>query len=76
MLPLAALTTVYAVSNNDTFSAIPNPITGYYRMSGLPSGSYDVWMDAGSGSYQDTLINNVQVTYGTETNLGTLTLQP
>lgn len=74
VLPLAAFSTVYAVNGTDTFSAIPNLVSGYYKMSGLPSGNYSVWIDANAGGYLDTMISNVTVTYGMETDLGIITL--
>jgi hypothetical protein len=76
VLPLAAMTTVYAVNGVDTFSAIPNALDGFYRITGLPAGTYNVYYDAGLVTYQDTAINNVTVTYGTEVNLNTITLLP
>ncbi len=74
--PLHSLTTVYAVSGIDTFAAIPDPINGYFRISGLPQATYDVWFDTDAPTLQDQMIPNVQVVYGTETNLGTITLLP
>jgi hypothetical protein len=74
-LPLAALTTVYAINGLDTFSAIPDPINGYFLISGLPAGSYNVLLDAGVLPFTDSMINNVSVTYGNQTDLGTITLQ-
>jgi hypothetical protein len=75
VLPLAAMTTVYAVNGVDTFSAIP-AVDGFYRITGLPAATYNVYFDAGVITYQDQVINNVQVTYGTEMNLNTVTLLP
>jgi hypothetical protein len=76
VLPLAALTTVYAINGTDTFSAIPAPVTGFYQISGLPAGTYKVWYDASLATYQDLTVNNVQVTYGSSTDLGITTLTP
>lgn len=75
VLPLGALTTVYAINATDTFVAIP-AIDGFYSFSGLASGTYNVWFDAGVVAYRDTTINSVSVSYGTEVNLGTITLNP
>jgi hypothetical protein len=75
VLPAAAFTTVYAVSGTDTFSAIPNA-NGYFQVTGLPSGSYTVVYDADVAAYHDLTTNNVNVTYGVSTDLGTITLLP
>jgi hypothetical protein len=76
VLPLAAGTTVYAINGVDTFAAIPDPVDGFFRITGLPQGSYQVWYDAQLGTYSDVWKNNVQVTYGQETNLDVVTLLP
>ncbi len=76
VLPLAAMTTVYAINGADTFAAIPDAVTGYFRISGLPEAKYQVWLDAGVAPYQDMIIPDVQVSFGTEANIGTITLQP
>ncbi len=70
VLPAAALTTVYAINGTDTFSAIPAP-NGYYKISGLPSGNYQVYFDAAVSVYTDLMLNDIAVTYGSSTDLGT-----
>lgn len=75
VLPPAALTTVYAINAADTFAAIPAS-NGYFLISGLPSGSYQVYFDAGVVSYKDISLNNVSVSYGVTTDLGTTILVP
>jgi len=76
VFPFASLTTVYAISTADTFSAIPDPVTGYFRISGLQSGSYNVWFDADAPGYQDQFLSNVMVSYGMETDLDTTIILP
>lgn len=76
VLPLNALATVYAINGTDTFAAIPAATDGFFYFNGLPAATYQVWVDAGVLTLQDAFINNVQVTYGTESNLGTITLVP
>lgn len=75
VLPLTSYAIVYAINGTDTFAAIPDPINGYFRISGLPAATYQVWIDAGIG-YQDLMLNNVSVAYGIETDLGIKTLVP
>jgi hypothetical protein len=62
--------TIYNAS--DTAYAIPF-IDGRFKVRGLDSGTYSVFVN-GSNGYQDTTINNVSVTVGKETDLGTITL--
>jgi hypothetical protein len=75
VLPLASLTTVYAINGTDTFSAIPAS-NGYFQIGGLPSGNYQVLYDAGVATYSDVTVNNVQVSYGATTDLGVRTMVP
>lgn len=70
VLPPAANATVHAIQATDTFSAIP-AIDGYFLISGLPAGTYQVWIDADSASaYQDVTIPAVNVSFGVVTDLG------
>lgn len=71
--PADAGVMVYANSGAETYAAIPSA-SGYYRFSGLPSGSYQVTFDATLGSFLDVTVPNVAVTYGAVTNLGPVTL--
>lgn len=56
----------------DTAYALPFG-DGQWKVRGLNTGTYSVYVNAGNG-YQDTTINNVSVTVGKETNVGTITL--
>jgi hypothetical protein len=56
----------------DTAYALPFG-DGEWKVRGLNTGTYSVYVNAGNG-YQDTTINNVSVTVGKETNVGTITL--
>jgi hypothetical protein len=69
VLPLAALTTVYAINGTDTFSAIPAS-NGYFQLSGLPAGTYTVVYDAEAVGFTDVSVNNVNVVFGQTTDLG------
>jgi len=75
VLPLTSLTTVYAINGVDTFSAIPSSFDGFFVIEGLPSGNYTVAFDAATTTgFNDLTMSNVTVTYGMETNLGTVVL--
>lgn len=63
---------VSVYNSKDTAYALPF-LNGQFKVRGLDSGSYSVYINAGNG-YQDTTINNVSVTIGKETDLGTITL--
>jgi len=76
LLPAGSTGVVYAIQGVDTFTAIPDPVDGYFRISGLPAGNYNIWVDADGILYQDVTIPNVQVNYATETNLGNINLVP
>lgn len=65
-----SIVTVYNAT--DTAYALPW-INGEWKVRGLNTGAYSVFVNAGNG-YQDTTINNVSVTVGKETNVGTITL--
>ncbi len=73
VLPGSALVTVYATNGVDTYTAIPNA-DGFYMFQGLEEGTYQITLDASVALFADLTINDVQVTYGQTTDLGTKTL--
>lgn len=77
VLPIEALTTVYAIQNvQDTIAvAIPEP-TGYFRFSGMEEGTYNLKFDAGNEAFQDQELENVNVTFGNITNVGEVIMVP
>ncbi|MES2703185.1 MAG: DUF4382 domain-containing protein [Bacteroidota bacterium] len=75
VLPAAAFTTVYAVNGTDTAAAIPAAADGYFLISGLPTGTYQVLFTPGISLYSSVSMN-VNVSYGTISNVGTITLTP
>lgn len=75
VLPAAAMTTVYATMGTEVYSAIPNA-SGYFMFVGLPNGNYTITYDAAVSLYVDLTLNNINVTYGQTTNLGTRVLVP
>ncbi|PUZ21709.1 carbohydrate-binding protein [Chitinophaga parva] len=77
VLPLAAGAIVYAAAGTDTLSAIPNTTDGFFRISGLATGTYKVWITPAMGTGLQPYTNaNVSVSYGIQTDLGTITLLP
>jgi hypothetical protein len=75
VMPLAAFATVYAIQGTDTSVAIPSSADGHFVIGGLVSGSYQVMVVPTFAPYI-TYTSNVNVSYATVTNLGTITLNP
>jgi hypothetical protein len=71
--PIAAGATVQATNGTDTLSAIPDPVTGEFLIRGVSAGSWTVTIDANNG-YTDQTINNVSVTIGQISDVGSITL--
>ncbi|MFN4285152.1 MAG: DUF4382 domain-containing protein [Lacibacter sp.] len=75
VLPAAAQAWVYALRGTDTVaSALPESTNGRFLMRGIDAGTYAVAIDAPAG-YRDTTLQNITVTNGQVTNVGTITLQ-
>lgn len=74
--PALANAWIYAIQNtNDTIaSAAANQLTGFFLLNGMPSGTYTIAVDAAAG-YTDKTVNNVNVTTGNVTDVGTLSVQ-
>jgi hypothetical protein len=70
--PGDAFPIVSVYNATDTAYAIPWR-DGKFKVRGLNSGTYSVFVNASNG-YQDTTITNVSVTVGKEADLGTITL--
>lgn len=70
--PVDAKPIISILSGTDTAYAFPWK-DGRFKVRGLESGTYSVYVNAGNG-YKDTTISNVSVTVGKETDLGTITL--
>ena len=75
VLPQEAKSLIHVINVNDTIAtALPNA-DGFFMFKGLPSATYKVSYDAdASTGYGDVNKENVSVTYGQVTNLGTTTL--
>lgn len=76
VLPLNSLSTVYAINGTDTSSAIPSPIDGFFSINGLNAANYQLAVVPGVTTLQPYAQSNVQVVYGVQTNVGTITLHP
>jgi Domain of unknown function (DUF4382) len=76
VLPLGAFATVYAINGTDTAAAIPSSVDGFFVINGLAAANYQLVVNPGILTLQPYTQANVQVVYGVETNLGTITLHP
>ena len=69
-----SLPVAYAIQNSNIItSSIVNPDDGYFMLSFLPEGLYKVSIDDTSGNTYEQ--DNVQVTIGSDNDLGNITLQ-
>jgi hypothetical protein len=75
VLPAAAFATVYAINGTDTSAAIPDSTDGYFLISGLPSGTYNLVVSPAVSTYL-SYSASVSVTYGTVSSVGIITLHP
>lgn len=74
--PADVVVEAFAISGGDTVvTAAAQPGDGVFVLPMLPPGSYDVALHP-SASYADTTIAGVNVTAGSTTELGTITLTP
>ena len=73
VLPLEASATVWTIAGSDTASTFPDE-SGNFKLVALPEGMYDVNFSAGDTTYADITVNGVQVTAGSDKNIGTITL--
>jgi len=71
--PAAANATVQATNGIGTLSAIPDPVTGEFLIRGVPDGVWSVFIDANNG-YIDKTLNNISVSIGQVTDVGSITL--
>lgn len=76
ILPLTSLAVVYAINGTDTLAAIPNSIDGFFKISGMASGTYTIMVQPGISGLAVYSQTGVSVTYGTVLDLGTITLHP
>ena len=73
VLPLDADANVWTFVGPDTVSTYPNS-GGYFSLMALPEGTYDVHIMPNNIVYRDTLLSNINVTAGNNTNIGTVNL--
>jgi hypothetical protein len=73
LLPLDADANIWTVAGTDTVSTFAN-IGGFFSLMMLPAGTYDVHIEPNNVAYSDTVVTNVEVTAGNNTDIGIITL--
>ncbi len=74
VFPLDARATVITVTGTDTVSTYPDE-EGFFKLMALAAGNYDVEIHPGNTFYRDTVVSNVNVSAGQNTNINTIELQ-
>jgi hypothetical protein len=74
VLPLASKPEVLVIKGTDTVGTLADPLTGKFTVGGLAAGTYAVKFVPIAG-YKDSTINNVNVSLGQTTAIGTITLK-
>lgn len=69
VLPTEADVTVWTMTGLDTVSTYPNS-GGFFSLMALPTGTYNVHIDPSNILYRDTVVTGVDVTAGSDTNIG------
>ena len=71
--PADARAMIMAINGSDTAMATPDG-EGEFKLIGLNSGTYQLLIHPTANNYRDTTINNVVVTKGEDTKVGTIQL--
>jgi len=75
VLPAAAKSTVWTVAGGDTVSAFADSLTGDFRLSMLPAGSYDLRVEPLETAWLDTMLAGVVVLAQQTTDVDTVQLR-
>ncbi len=73
VLPVDADAAVWTLAGSDTVTTYPDP-EGFFSLMVLPAGTYDVHVHPDNIAYTDTIITNVNVTAGNNTEIGVIDL--
>jgi len=71
--PKEVISTVWTVSGEDTIKAYPDT-TGYFKLMAVPENIYDVYVTPDDPSYDEVLVENVEVVAKQDSDLGTIDL--
>ncbi len=64
---------VWTLAGTDTVTTFPDP-EGFFSLMALPAGTYDVHVHPDNIAYTDTVVTNVDVTAGNNTDIGVIDL--
>lgn len=73
VLPSEANAMIEASNAVSTLHGMPDPVTGEFLIRGVPDGKWNVHIK-GSNGYLDQTLNNISVSIGQQTNVGTIIL--
>ncbi len=73
VIPTDADAAIWTLAGADTVTTFPDP-EGYFSLMALPEGTYDVHVDPDNAAYNDTVVTNVDVTAGNNTDIGVIDL--
>ncbi len=73
--PVAARALVWTMAGADTVTAWADTLSGEFKFSMLPAGSYDLNIMATVGAYRDTVLAGQVVSAGQMTDTGTVVLE-
>lgn len=73
VIPLDANPSIWTVAGEDTVTTFTDE-NGFFTLMALPQGTYDVNIDPDNPDYPSVTINDVVVSAGQDTNIGTIDL--
>ena len=73
VLPLDAQAKVFTTIDADTVSSYPDS-SGYFKIVALPEGNYFVEITPGNTAYKDTILSDINVQAGQNTDINTVIL--
>jgi hypothetical protein len=72
--PVDSYARITTYVGNDTISTYADTLSGDFRLMALPAGSYALEIAATAGTFRDTVLDDVQVSAGLETDIGIIVL--
>lgn len=72
--PTEAAAMIMAINGQDTATAKPER-EGEFKIVGLKAGTYQLYIDATSNNYKDTILTNIVVKHNEDTKVGTIVLR-
>jgi hypothetical protein len=73
--PASAVAVVMAVAGTDTITTFADVLSGAFRLMAVPEGLWDVTVTPTAGDWLEVVVEDVSVTAGAHTDLGTIVLE-